>query len=323
MLTREKMEQQQIGIYIVVLIAAIGLGLLFPQGMSVLDNPVLLSGVIAVLMYGMFTQIPFGLMQESLQDRRFVVAILLANYIAVPIVVWCLSWLLPQHPPILLGVYLVLLTPCVDYVIVFTHLGRGNEKLMLLATPILFITQMILLPVYLWLFMGQDAADIVNPKPFIEAFLIIIVIPLVIAVIVQLMSRKHRYGQLILDGSAWVPVPFMALTLFVVIASQMGKLATYWYVLIQVIPVYVLFMLIMPWISKGIVTLLRLEPASGRAVIFSSGTRNSLVVLPLALALPDDWNTLVAAIIVTQTVVELMGELVYIRVIPGWLLRDC
>lgn len=322
MITREKLEQQQIGIYIVVLMIAIGLGLLYPNAMVVLDHSVLLSSVIAVLMYGMFTQIPFGSMRESLRDRRFIVAILLANYIAVPIVVWCLSWLLPQQPPVLLGVYLVLLTPCVDYVIVFTHLGRGNEKLMLLATPILFVTQMILLPVYLWLFMGQEAANIVNPKPFIEAFLIIIVLPLVIAVIVQLFSRTSRYGQMIWNGSGWIPVPFMALTLFVVIASQMGKLTTYWHVLIQVVPVYILFMMIMPWIAKGIVTWLQLEPSSGRAVIFSSGTRNSLVVLPLALALPDDWNTLVAAIIVTQTVVELIGELVYIQVIPKWLLKD-
>ncbi|MEW4368904.1 arsenic resistance protein [Paenibacillus kandeliae] len=322
MITREKLEQQQIGIYIIILIIAIGLGLLYPNAMAVLEHSALLSSVIAVLMYGMFTQIPFGSMRESLRDRRFMIAILLANYIAVPIVVWCLSWLLPQQSPILLGVYLVLLTPCVDYVIMFTHLGRSNEKLMLLATPILFITQMMLLPMYLWLFMGQAAANIVNPKPFIESFLIIIVLPLVIAVMVQLLSRTSRYGQMLWNGSGWIPVPLMALTLFVVIASQMGKLATYWHVLIQVIPVYILFMMIMPWIAKMIVTWLRLEPSAGRAVLFSSGTRNSLVVLPLALALPEDWNTLVAAIIVTQTVVELIGELVYIRVFPRWLLKD-
>lgn len=57
-------------------------------------------------------------------------------------------------------------------------------------------------------------------------------------------------------------------------------------------------------------------------MIFSAGTRNSLVVLPLALALPDPWSTLVAAIIVTQTIVELAGELLYIHLIPNTILRD-
>ncbi|MEE8559517.1 MAG: arsenic resistance protein, partial [Alphaproteobacteria bacterium] len=52
-----------------------------------------------------------------------------------------------------------------------------------------------------------------------------------------------------------------------------------------------------------------------RALVFSASTRNSLVVLPLALAAPFGGG-LVAAVVVTQTLVELLGELVYIRAIP-------
>src|SRR5256885_9866152 len=44
----------------------------------------------------------------------------------------------------------------------------------------------------------------------------------------------------------------------------------------------------------------RLPAASGRAVAFSAGTRNSLVVLPLALAVPGAIPVL-PAVIVTQT----------------------
>jgi ACR3 family arsenite transporter len=42
-------------------------------------------------------------------------------------------------------------------------------------------------------------------------------------------------------------------------------------------------------------------------------------VLPLALALPDAY-ALTPAIVVTQTLVELVGMLVYIWVIPAWVL---
>lgn len=42
----------------------------------------------------------------------------------------------------------------------------------------------------------------------------------------------------------------------------------------------------------------------------------------LALALPGEWNTLVAAVIVTQTLVELIGELFYIRLVPKMILPD-
>ena len=172
------------------------------------------------------------------------------NYIAVPIVVWLLSKFLPDYPPLLLGVYLVLLTPCIDYVIVFTALGRGNEKLVLMSTPLLFITQLLLLPLYLWLFMGGEAAGIVEPAPFLEAFLGLIVIPLAIAIILQLLARKSPVGNQLLNLSAWLPVPFMALTLFVVVASQIGQLSTYMDLLIKVIPIYIAFMIIMPVVSR-------------------------------------------------------------------------
>ncbi|MGG3279152.1 arsenic resistance protein [Paenibacillus solani] len=323
MITREKLEQNQIWIYVSTLVAAAALGLLYPALMSNLDHQILISVIIGVLMFGMFTQIPFTSIKESLGNRRFIFAILTANYIAVPIIVWLLSQLLPQQSPVLLGVYLVLLTPCIDYVIVFTHLGRGNEKAMLLSTPILFVTQMLLLPAYLWMFMGNKASDIVNPGPFVEAFLTIIVLPLLLAVVLQLFSRKKRNGaQRLLDVSAWIPVPLMALTLFIIVSSQISKLSVYWDTIILVVPIYIAFMFIMPFISRLIVKWFGLDIRSGRAVIFSAGTRNSLVVLPLALALPENWSTLVAAIIVTQTIVELVGELIYIHVIPNVILRD-
>ncbi|HMW80719.1 MAG TPA: arsenic resistance protein, partial [Accumulibacter sp.] len=47
---------------------------------------------------------------------------------------------------------------------------------------------------------------------------------------------------------------------------------------------------------------------------FSAGTRNSLVVLPLALAVPGAIPVL-PAIVVTQTLIELLSELAYVRFI--------
>jgi len=319
MISREKLENNQVWLYVIVLMIAAGFGLIFPDLGGQLD--ITISFVIAILMYSMFSQIPFTSLKESFANRRFIYALLTVNYIAVPIVVWLLSKLLPEYPPLLLGVYLVLLTPCIDYVIVFTALGRGNEKIILISTPILFITQMLLLPLYLLLFIGDDAAEIVDPGPFLEAFFGLIVIPLGLAILIQVFAKKSGVWNRIIDISAWLPVPFMALTLFVVVASQIGKLSTYIDLIIKVIPIYIAFMIIMPIISRFIVKWFNLDIGSGRALIFSGSTRNSLVVLPLALALPGDLSTLVAAIIVTQTIVELVGELIYIRLVPNILLR--
>lgn len=59
-----------------------------------------------------------------------------------------------------------------------------------------------------------------------------------------------------------------------------------------------------------------MKAEEGRALAFSAATRNSLVVLPLALAVPGA-VPLLPAIIVVQTLVELIAELIFIRFISG------
>lgn len=318
-MTREQLEENQIWLYAVALAIGAGLGLWRPTFGAGLEF--LISPVLAVLLYGMFAQIPFLHLREAFANRRFTAALLTVNFVVVPILVWLLSRLLPQHPPLLLGVYLVLLTPCIDYVIVFTHLGRGNARLVLASTPLLLLAQMLLLPVYLWLFMGGQAAQVMSAGPFLEAFLVLIVLPLGLALATEFWAKRRRSGAIWLEATAWLPVPFMAVTLFLVVASQIGRIEESLPLVSQAVPVYVAFMAIMPFLARLTACAFRLDTQAGRALIFSAGTRNSLVVLPLALALPDAW-ILASAVIVTQTLVELVGELFYIRLVPSVIFRE-
>lgn len=320
MISREKLENQQIGLYAAALLLGGMIGLLSPGTGSALHAAV--SPILAVLLYSMFVQIPFLQLREAVSNGRFIGALLITNFIIVPIVVWLLTQLFPQSPPVLVGVYLVLLTPCIDYVIVFTQLGRGNEKLMLVATPVLFAVQMIMLPFYLWLFMGNNIADIVKMGPFAEAFIILIVLPLGLAICTQLWAKHRPGGKSVMKASAWLPVPFMALALLIVVASQIGKVYSDLSVIIGVVPLYLLFHLVMPLLARMVAAFFRLDPSAGRTLIFSTGTRNSLVVLPLAMALPGEWAAIAAAVIVTQTIIELVAELIYIRTVPALIMRE-
>lgn len=317
MISRDQLEKNQVTIYIITLLLAGFIGLNFSQFHSQIEN--LIPLLLGILMYSMFVLIPFAALKESFSNRRFLYALCIVNFIAVPIVVWGLTYFISDYPPLLLGVYLVLLTPCIDYVIVFTALGKGNEKAMLSATPFLFVAQMLLLPFYLWLFIGEQAANVVEVAPFVEAFVTFIVLPLVFALIVQFLSKE---GGRVYEMSSWLPVPFMALTLFVIVTSQIGKLAGSFEWILKVLPIYIAFMIIMPFISKVVGKWLKLDIRTGRALIFSGSTRNSLVVLPFALAMPEEIRSLVVSIIVTQTIVEIIGELMYIRIIPQFVLRD-
>jgi hypothetical protein len=65
--------------------------------------------------------------------------------------------------------------------------------------------------------------------------------------------------------------------------------------------------------------LLGLAPQGSRALVFSLGTRNSFVILPLTLALPAQWQA-ATLVVVLQSLVELFGMIVYVWVVPRFLI---
>lgn len=313
-MTREQLETRQIPIYFAAVLVAIVFGLLASDTARQLEA--LITPAIAVLMYAMFLQIPFLDLRQGLGNRRFITALLLANFILVPLLVWAITRGLVEHPAILVGALLVLLTPCIDYVVVFTHIGKGDSRLTLAATPLLLLAQLVLLPVYLALMLGGSSQVAISITPFLEAFVLLIVLPMALAVLTSAGARRSRAIATWNDAWAWLPVPAMALVLMVVIASQIVVVLRDFDRLLPVVPVYIGFMLLAPVLGFICARLLRLPASEARSVTFSAATRNSLVVLPLALALPEEMRGLAAAAVITQTLVELVSELIYIRAVP-------
>ncbi|QXH36576.1 arsenic resistance protein [Pseudomonas muyukensis] len=316
---RAQLEHNQIPLYFIAVLLAAAVGLLAPgvaQPLAALVTP-----AIAVLMYAMFLQIPFLDLRAGLGNRRFIGALLLANFVLVPVLVWAITRGLVEHPAVLVGALLVLLTPCIDYVVVFTHIGKGDARLTLAATPVLLLVQLALLPLYLALMLGGAAEVEIAVAPFIEAFVLLIMLPLLLAVASSAGARRSARVAKWNDAWAWLPVPAMALVLVAVIGSQIGVLASRLDDLLPVLPVYVGFALLAPLLGLLAARLLKLPTGEARAVTFSAATRNSLVVLPLALALPESVRTLAAAAVITQTLVELVSELVYVRAVPALVRR--
>lgn len=308
------MERHQVAVYLGAMAVGAGIGIVAPTvgtGLEQAINPVL-----AALLYVTFLQVPAAELLRSLRDGRFISAALVVNFFVVPLVVAAMFTFLPADQAVRLGVLLVLLTPCVDYVIVFCGLAGGASRRLLAATPLLLILQMLLLPVFLVLVMGSDLADVVEIGPFVDAFIVLIVVPLILAWLTQGWAKRHRSGVVVTEAMGTVMVPLMALTLLVVVASQVPKLGGNVGVVAQVVPFYVTFLLIMAVAGWVVARLFRLDPLGGaRAVMFTGATRNSLVVLPLALALPDAY-VIAAVVIVTQTPVEVIGMIVYVRAVP-------
>lgn len=308
---REKLENKQIGIYFAT-VALAALAALALPGTTALKPAV--NPALAFMLFVTFLQVPLAELGRAFTHTRFLGALLVTNFAVIPLLVAGLLPFVPGDPLIRLGVLLVLLAPCIDYVVTFSHLGRADARLLLAATPVLLVAQMLMLPVYLGILLGDGAAGLIQPGPFIDAFMWLIAVPLLLAVALQLWAGRSQTGARASTILGLLPVPATALVLFIVVASVLPQLGQALDTALQVAPVYIAFALLAPPAGWLVARLFRLAAPAGRAVAFSGATRNSLVVLPLALAVPGA-VPLLPAIIVTQTLVELIAELVYVRLI--------
>ena len=309
---RDRLETQQVKIYFATIIVAVLVSLVVPATtkLEAAINPAL-----ALMLFVTFLQVPLADLGRAFLRLRFLSALLITNFIAVPHLVLGLIQFLPADPMVRLAVLFVLLTPCIDYVVTFSHIGRADAKLLLASTPALLVLQMLMLPVYLGLFLGEAAADLVHMGPFLHAFVWLIAVPLILAALVQLGAAYNAKAKKTADILGLLPVPATALVLFMVFASVVPQLGLAFDSALRAVPIYVAYAVAAPVIGWGIGRLAGLDTPAGRAIAFSAATRNSLVVLPLVFAVPNAMP-LLPAIIVAQTVVELISSLFYMRIMP-------
>jgi len=306
------LERHQVALYLAAIAAGAGIGLAVP-GARHLEAAI--EPVLALLLFATFLGVPFAAMGRALRDVRFLAAVAVADFVVVPLIAYGLSRFVADDPALLFGVLLVLLTPCVDYVIVFAGLAGGAADRLLAAAPLLMLAQILLLPVYLLLMIGPEGVAVVDVGPFVRAFLVLIVLPLTAAGVVQAIARRPPAGRAVERSMQAAMVPLLMATLLTVVASQAAAVGAAAGRLVVLVPVYAAFLLLATIVGIGLGTLFRLDVPATRALAFSAATRNSLVVLPLALALPASL-ALAPLVVVTQTLVELVGMVVLVRVMP-------
>lgn len=315
-MSRDFLERHQVWIYLGAVCFGLLFGTFFVEQAAALE--LLLWPALGLLLFATFTQVPLIHLAAAFRDRRFISAVLAGNFIAIPLVVWGLLAFVPADPAIRLGVLLVLLVPCTDWYITFTHLSGGDTGRAIVVTPINLLVQIALLPVYLWLFIGRSFAEIFVAGTIVTVFVTLILLPLLAAALLERWVAKQSDRSVVLDRMSWWPVPLLGLVVFLIAASQVQSVFDALPVFGQVAGVFIAFLVAAVVLGIILAKLFRLQPRAGRALVFSLGTRNSFVVLPLALALSAEWQ-LAIVVIVLQSLVELFGMLVYLQIMP-WII---
>ena len=140
-------------------------------------------------------------------------------------------------------------------------------------------------------------------------------LPLLGAFVTEKWIENTPRGRNVLERLARFPVPLLAVVVLIIAATQVNLVTASLAVLGQLLLIFVGYLVVAGLMARILASVFTLPPSQGRVLAFSLGTRNSFVVLPLALALPSSFGLAVVAI-GFQSLVELSGMVAYLWWVP-------
>lgn len=259
------------------------------------------------MLYGLFLSIPLKEIKNGFRNLKFTATSLAINFLWTPLLAWGLGALfLSDAPALWIGFIMLMVTPCTDWYLIFTEIAKGNVALSTSILPVNLILQVLLLPVYLFLFAG--VMKTVEFSVLLESIFTVLVLPFVFAHSTKFILRKMKKITILEDKLipffSSAQIVFLNLAIIAMFASQ-GKylLENMHVVLLLLIPV-LLFFSINFIVGQTVGRIMHFSYEDTVSLNLTTLARNSPIALAIAVtAFPDE--PLIALALVIGPLIEL------------------
>lgn len=202
-----------------IIFSAVIIGLIFSNIDLIAQNTSYLITIFLCLMiFGLFLEVPLNELKNSFKNVKFSTTSILINFIWTPLFGYFLgSIFFKGRIDIFIGFFMLILTPCTDWYLVFTKLAKGDLTLSLSILPINLILQIVLLPIYLIIFFSS--ANTMDYLQIGYSVLIVIIIPFIASLITKTVLNKNlkeKVTGLFSSAQIW----FLSLAVFCIFASK-------------------------------------------------------------------------------------------------------
>ena len=148
------------------------------------------------MMYPAMTNVRLGEVGDAFRSPRQLGVVMVLNYLVAPFFMLLLANIFVSDPELRTGLILYGLAPCIAMVIVFTYLARGNTAMALVFVALNSVIQMLLIPVYAQILIGDVSFDVLV---VFESVLLYLGLPLVAGVLTRYLVVKRR-GEAAMDA---------------------------------------------------------------------------------------------------------------------------
>ncbi len=234
-----------------------------------------------LLLFIVFISIDFRQFIKASSNIKYTATSIVINFIIIPIIAYLLALIFFNNSiPIRMGLVMLLVTPCTDWYLVFTKLTRGNVELNMTILPINLLLQVLLLPLYLYIFFGNSIE--LNVDKIFSSIAIVLIIPLLCALFTKIFIKNNiKVRNFIQEHSDNLQLLFLSAAVFVMFASEGKNLLNNYMLLLRLFIPLLCFFTLSYFITKIISRFIVFPKDELISLHFTTLARNS----PLALAI--------------------------------------
>ncbi len=141
------------------------------------------------MMFPAMTNVRLGEVGIAFGSPRQLGVVLAFNYLVAPFLMFGLANAFVSDPELRTGLVLYGLAPCIAMVIIFTFLAKGNTPMALVFVALNSVAQMLLIPVYARLLIGDVNFDV---WVVAESVVLYLGLPLVLGVATRMLVVRRR-----------------------------------------------------------------------------------------------------------------------------------
>ncbi len=236
------------------------------------------------LLFLVFLTVDLKSLKRSFYNSRFSSSAIILNFIWTPVFAYLLGILFFNNMlDVRIGLLLLLVTPCTDWYLTFTKLSGGDTALGSSILPINLVLQIVLMPVYLFLFFGiSTEIDFFNILK--DAFIVIFIPAIVLAIFkflineFQICEKTYSWMETKNDN---LQILLLCFVIFFMFSSNSGYIIDNLLILIAIFIPLLLFFIVNYVLSSNVGIRVGLTYQETTSLIFITVARNS----PLALAI--------------------------------------
>jgi ACR3 family arsenite transporter len=299
------------------ILLGLGIGSLLPtaaDSFSPFIDPLVLS-LLAVL----FFEVRFDTLHDASSHFGFLLVAWVSNFILIPFIGWGVATLFfGGQPALFAGLLLYLLFPCTDWFLAFTRIAKGDVALGAVLIPINLISQLLLFPIYLALFIGSHSrfAHVEMWGTFVQWFLFPFFGVILFRLLISRILRASRFLSIQQLAGSIVPWVLSALV-FCIFSSHASQITAHPTVFPFILMAVSLFFILSWLLGELLAWRFRLNRPQYVLLAMTTTARNSPLMLGLAtIALPDQ------PLVYAALIIGMLIEFPHLTVLSRFLLRS-